>query len=288
MRRAEVTSLDQSLNSMATPRWTDTHCHLHDLTNIEDLLHRSGQAGVNRLVCIGTSGTSSAAAMALASSANALSDHDAMPLLWATVGQHPHDASSGISEITALLASSEQVISDPHKPPGSVVAIGECGLDYHYDYSPREQQRDAFIAQIALACEYGLALVVHTRDAWEDTFAILQSNDRPEHVIIHCFTGGPDEARRCLELGAYLSFSGIATFKNAEEIRLAVDLCPVDRLLIETDAPYLAPVPHRGAPNEPAYVALVGEMLAQRKGIDVAEFADVTAQNATEVFGLIQ
>jgi TatD DNase family protein len=280
---------DAKDGSVATWGWTDTHCHLHDLTDTLVLLRRASEAKVNRLVCIGTSGPSSVAALALAHEASETACHDgAIPRVWATVGQHPHDASSGISEIAALLDSSDQVTTDARKLPGSVVAIGECGLDYHYDYSPREQQRDAFSAQIALARHYGLALVVHTRDAWDDTFAILQSDDRPDRVVIHCFTGGPDEARRCLDLGAYLSFSGIATFKNAEDIRLAVDLCPLDRLLIETDAPYLAPVPHRGDPNEPAYVALVGEILALRKGVDVNDFADLTSQNATEVFGLSQ
>jgi len=134
------------------------------------------------------------------------------------------------------------------------VAIGECGLDYHYDFSPRPAQREAFAAQVGLAKEHGLALVVHTREAWEDTFAILASQGMPERTVFHCFTGGRPEASRALEMGAWLSFSGIITFKNATDIRAAAALCPLERILVETDSPYLAPVPHRGKPNSPALV----------------------------------
>jgi len=132
-----------------------------------------------------------------------------------------------------------------------VVGIGECGLDYHYDFSPRPAQREAFAAQVALANSSGLALVVHTRAAWDDTFDILQAQGVPERTVFHCFTGGAHEARRALDLGAWLSFSGIVTFKNATDIREAAALCPLDRLLVETDSPYLAPVPYRGQPNRP-------------------------------------
>ena len=145
---------------------------------------------------------------------------------------------SGIDGIEALLAEPE------------VVAVGECGLDYHYDHSPRDVQREVFAAQIALAHAHDLALVIHTREAWDDTFDILAAEGVPERTVFHCFTGGPDEARRCLDLGAYLSFSGIVTFPTADDVRAAAALCPLDRLLVETDAPYLAPVPHRGERNE--------------------------------------
>lgn len=262
--------------------WTDSHCHLHDLEDVAGLLERSRAAHVNRLVCIGTTEESSLEAIALATRA---SGDGLMPKLWATAGQHPHDASSDSTWLVQLLERNGTLLAPGPKPPGSIVAIGECGLDFHYNYSPVEAQREVFVLQISLARRYGLALVVHTRDAWEATFSILATEPGPDRVVIHCFTGGPDEARRCLDLGAYLSFSGIATFKNAEDIRQAVDLCPVDRLLIETDAPYLAPVPHRGSPNEPAFVSLVGEALAKRKGIDAKEFARQTSQNASEVFG---
>ncbi len=263
--------------------WTDSHCHLHDLDGVPALLGRALDADVRRLICIGTNEESSRKAidLALRSRGDSLS-----PKLWATVGQHPHDAASDSGWLETFLEQYGASVAPGSKAPGSIVAIGECGLDFHYNYSPEHAQVEAFALQISLALRHDLALVVHTRDAWDRTFSILAKEPRPDRVVIHCFTGGPDEARRCLDLGAYLSFSGIVTFKNAEDIRLAVDLCPIDRLLVETDAPYLAPVPHRGAPNEPAFASLVGEAIAQRKGIDVKEFAHRTSQNASDVFSL--
>jgi TatD DNase family protein len=166
-----------------------------------------------------------------------------------------------------------------------VVAIGECGLDYHYDHSPRPAQREAFALQVELAHRYGLALVIHTREAWEDTFDILGAAGVPERTVVHCFTGGPDEARRCLDLGASLSFSGVVTFKNAGDVRQAAALCPWDRLLVETDSPFLAPVPHRGTLNEPSRVPLVGAAIAQVKGVETSQVADVTTRNARSAFG---
>ena len=142
---------------------------------------------------------------------------------------------------------------------GSLVAVGECGLDYHYEHSPREAQRAAFAAQIALAHEYGLALVIHARDAWDDLFDVLAAERVPERTVLHCFTGGPDEVDRCLRAGMYVSFSGIVTFKNAADVRAAAARCPLERLLVETDSPFLAPVPHRGRTNEPSYLPFVGE-----------------------------
>lgn len=192
--------------------------------------------------------------------------------VWASVGLHPHDASRGVEGLEALLDQ-----------PG-VVAVGECGLDYHYEHSPREAQRDAFIAQIALAKAHDLALVIHTREAWDDTFAILDAEGIPERTIIHCFTGGPDEARKCLDRGAFLSFSGIATFKNGADIRAAAALCPADRLLIETDSPFLAPVPFRGKPNRPAWVPLVGATIAAERGVEASEVASTVWANAERVF----
>ncbi len=138
-------------------------------------------------------------------------------------------------------------------------------------------QRTAFAAQIALAHDRGLALVIHTREAWDDTFAMLAAEGTPARTVFHCFTGGPDEARRCLDLGAYLSFSGIVSFRAAADVRAAAALCPLDRLLVETDAPYLAPVPHRGRRNEPAYLPDVGAALATATERDVEVVAAATA-----------
>jgi TatD DNase family protein len=240
--------------------WTDSHCHAD-----ASALAPARAAGVTRLIVVGTDAATSAAAVAMAG------DHDGV---WATVGLHPHDASQGVDTVVGLLGAAR------------VVAVGECGLDYHYDHSPRPAQRDAFAAQVALAHARGLPLVVHTREAWDDTFAILAAGAVPEATVFHCFTGGPAEARRALDLGAHLSFSGIVTFKGAGEVRAAAALCPLDRLLVETDSPYLAPVPHRGQPNQPAWVPLVGAAVAGARGVAVAEVEAATWANAERVFGL--
>jgi TatD DNase family protein len=168
----------------------------------------------------------------------------------------------------------------------ALVAVGESGLDYHYDHSPRGIQREAFAAQVALAREHELALVVHTREAWDDTLVILEAEGVPERTVFHCFTGGPAEARRCLDLGCFLSFSGIATFKGAGEVREAAALCPADRLLVETDSPFLAPVPHRGRPNEPALVPLVGAAVAEARGEAPEDVASSSWAAAAAAFDL--
>jgi TatD DNase family protein len=250
-------------------RWTDDHCHL-DLTaergpSADEAVAAARAAGVERLITVGTDLASSRVAIEVARTREGV---------WATAGVHPHDAKDGWDGIEALLAEPE------------VVAVGECGLDYHYDHSPREVQRESFAAQIALAHAHDLALVVHTREAWDDTFDILVAEGVPARTVIHCFTGGPDEARRCLELGAHLSFSGVVTFKGAPEVREAVELCPLDRLLVETDSPFLAPVPHRGRPNQPAFVTLVGETVADVKHAQLAAVAEATWANAALVYGL--
>lgn len=231
-----------------------------------EVIEEAREAGVTRLISVGTDGETSAAAIEVARA------HDGV---WATVGLHPHDASAGVESIKGYLAG------DP-----SVVAVGECGLDYFYEHSPRDAQKEAFAAQIALAKEHGLALVVHTRDAWDDTFDILRSEGAPERWVLHCFTGGPAEARRGIELGAMLSFSGIITFKNAGDVREAAASCPLDRLLVETDSPFLAPVPHRGKVNTPAFVTIVGAAVAEAAGVDVETVERSTWDNAERLFGL--
>ena len=141
---------------------------------------------------------------------------------------------------------------------------------------------------MALAHERGLPLVIHTREAWDDTFDVLASEGVPDHTIFHCFTGGPDEARRGLDVGAFLSFSGIVTFPSADDIREAAALCPADRILVETDSPYLAPVPHRGQRNQPAFVGLVGARLAQVRGVNVSQIEHDTEANTRVAFRLTQ
>ena len=246
--------------------WTDTHCHIHDdkMTSVPaESLQRARDAGVERFVVIGTDAPTCEQAIAIAS------QHDDV---WATVGLHPHDATQGTDSIL------------PYITQPRVVAIGECGLDYYYEHSPRDIQMRVFAEQIALAKQHDLTLVIHTRDAWEDTYAVLDAEGMPQNTIIHCFSGGPNEAQECLDRGAYLSFSGIVTFKTAHELREAALLCPLDKILIETDSPFLAPIPHRGRPNEPAHVGLVGTAIADLRGLDVAEFASITSANALAAF----
>ena len=246
--------------------WADSHCHVpyDDVVGV-DVIGEANRAGVMRLITVGTNAAQSRAAIDVAR------DHAGV---WATVGLHPHDATQGVDTIRALVGED------------GVVAVGECGLDYHYDHSPRPVQREAFAAQVALAHAHRLTLVIHTREAWDDTFAILASEGVPERTVFHCFSGGPVEARRGLDLDAYLSFSGIVTFKTANEVREAAALCPVDRLLVETDTPYLAPVPFRGQTNRPAYLPHVGAAVAAARGVPVEEIELATWQATAVAFRL--
>jgi len=246
--------------------WTDGHCHLpEDLDAARAQVTDAAAAGVTRMVTIGTTVEDSGHAIRLARNLDGV---------WATAGVHPHDAKDGLDGLEELL----------HEP--EVVGVGECGLDYHYNHSPADVQRDVFARQIALAHAHDLALVIHTREAWDDTFAALAEIGVPRRTVFHCFTGGVGEATRALALGASLSFSGIVTFPNANDVRAAAAMCPLDRLLVETDAPFLTPVPHRGQPNRPAFVTLVGGAVAEAKGVPAEEIATVTWANAEALFGL--
>lgn len=248
-------------------RWTDDHCHLPEAPEeAAAVVADAAAAGVERLVTVGCDVGQSAAYAELAAL------HPGA--VWSTVGVHPHDAKDGVDGLEALLDR-----------PG-VVAVGECGLDFHYDHSPRDVQRDVFAAQVALALAHGTALVIHTREAWDATFDVLAGTGVPERTVFHCFTGGADEARRCLDLGGHISFSGIVTFPSADDIRAAARLCPADRLLVETDSPYLTPVPHRGKRNRPALVSLVGAGVADARGDDVEVVAEATWRNAERVYDL--
>lgn len=246
--------------------WTDAHCHVPYEGVDEAVIDEAKAAGVGRLITVGTDLATSRAALAVARR------HDSV---WATAGVHPHDAKD------ADLEGIEALLGEPE-----IVAVGECGLDYHYDHSPRAEQRAAFAAQVALAHAHRKALVIHTRQAWDDTFDVLAAEGVPERTVFHCFTGGPVEARRALELGACLSFSGIVSFKTADDLRAAAALCPLERMTVETDSPYLAPVPHRGQRNRPAWVPLVGQAVAVAKGVDVAEVEAATTATAERLFAL--
>lgn len=279
----------------ASPSWIDAHCHIQDGYlegdgSLDATVAAACAAGVIGLVCVGTDVTTSLAALAVATTRTDVPAHaDGAAAagaaaagelaMWATVGLHPHESAAGTDALAAM--ARERVLNgDP------VVAIGECGLDYHYDHADRAVQRNAFADQVALAAELDLALVVHTRQAWDDTLAILRAEGPPPRTVIHCFTGGPEEARRCLDVGAYLSFSGIVTFKNAADIRDAVVLCPADRLLVETDAPFLAPVPFRGRTNQPAWVAVVGESIAAIRSTPVPVVAASTVAATRQAFAI--
>ena len=249
--------------------WFDSHCHIQDEEDRASILDRARAAGVGRVVCVGTDARSSNRALALAGECEGV---------WATVGLHPHDAGQGWEPVRELITA--------HAGTPDMVAIGECGLDYHYDHSPRARQRQVFAEQVALAGALAAALVIHTREAWADTFDILREVGTPRRTVFHCFTGGPPEAERALGLGAYLSFSGIVTFKGAAEVRAAAALCPLDRLLVETDSPYLAPAPHRGSRNEPAFLPAVGAGVAAAKGVSPEELMNASSASAGEVFCL--
>ena len=250
--------------------WLDSHCHLPG-ADAAALVAEARAADVTTMVTVGCDRATSIEALAVAGSASG----DGVTV-HATVGLHPHDASHGVATITDLF-------DGPVRP----IAVGECGLDYHYDHSPRDVQRDAFAAQVALANERRLPLVIHTREAWDDTFDVLDGEGVPDRVVFHCFTGGPEEARRCLDRGAFVSFSGIVTFNGAPEVREAAALVPLSRTLVETDSPFLAPVPNRGRPNRPAWVPLVGARLADVHGVPVDAVRAATRSAAETVFGLL-
>jgi TatD DNase family protein len=277
--------------------WVDSHCHVQDEADPWPALARAAAAGVTLVVCVGTEVASSRRALELAGSVVGRKGASAGPLpaVLATAGLHPHEAgrrgAEGVEGI-ARLVTDEQGPAAPRAAGGdtgaaSFVAIGECGLDYHYDHSPREDQRAAFAAQAELALHQRLPLVIHSREAWDDTLAILCETGVPPVTVFHCFTGGPEEARRCLDLGAYLSFAGIVTFKNAASVRAAAAVCPLDRLLLETDSPLLTPVPHRGRPNEPALLPLVGLAVAEARGEAARVVADTTSSTAARAFGTL-
>ena len=201
---------------------------------------------------------------------------EANPDVAAVVGLHPHEA----IHLPEQRAGIEALATHP-----AVVGVGEAGFDLFYEHSPRPAQDEAFRWQVGLAHAHDRTLVIHTRDAWPETFALLEAEGVPPRTVLHCFTGGPAEAERALALGCHLSFSGIITFRNAEDLRAAAAITPLERALVETDAPYLAPVPHRGRPNEPAYVTEVGHALAAAMGRDPEEVAAVTAATTARLLG---
>lgn len=252
----------------------DTHAHLdHEWFDQDraDVVRRAQEEGVGVIITIGADLPSSEAAVRLA---------ETYPGVYAAVGIHPHDAKTANEAAYARL---KELAAHP-----KVVAIGEIGLDYYYDYSPRDVQRDVFIRQLALARETGLPFVVHNRDASDDVMAVLREYGQGMPGLLHSFAGSPAMAEECVAMGYYISVGGMMTFKNADAVREAVAVVPLERILLETDAPYLAPVPLRGRRNEPAYVRHVAEFLAKERGLTPQEVARVTTANARRFFRLDQ
>jgi TatD DNase family protein len=244
----------------------DSHCHLDSKefdADRDEVIQRAIAAGVDTMVAIGTGNgpPDLEAGIRLA---------EKYPYFYATVGVHPHDAAKANDAAFCRLA---ELLKHPR-----VVALGEIGLDYHYDFAPREVQRAVFIEQMRIAADAGKPIVIHTREAWADTIALIREHWRGGGIM-HCFSGGPDDAREALELGFHLSFGGIVTFPKATNVQEAARLTPADRLLIETDAPYLAPVPKRGKRNEPAYVVETARKLAELRGESIESIAQSTTAN---------
>jgi TatD DNase family protein len=254
----------------------DSHCHLDYpglIENIDGVLERARAAGVGLMLTIGTRVKKFDSILKLAEHHNNI---------WCTVGTHPHHAAEE-PDVTA-----EQLIAIARHP--KVVGIGEAGLDYHYDYSPREAQARSFRVHIEAARQTGLPLVIHSREAEADTANILEEEMKkgPFTPLLHCYTSKPELAERGLAIGAYVSFSGILTYKNAQDIRDVAKNVPIDWLLVETDAPYLAPVPYRGKTNEPAYVMETLKQLASIKQMTALETARITSDNFFRLFAKIQ
>jgi len=251
--------------------WIDNHCHLDGEDDPATLVSEAAVAGVTALITVGTDAARSVSCLGIARR---------FPSVWATAGVHPHDATEGVDALRAVVA--DAIAADD----GALVAIGECGLDHHYDHSPRDVQRSVFAEQVDLAHDSGLPLVIHTREAWDETFDVLEERGMPERTVFHCFTGGGAEAERAIGMGAHLSISGIVTFPSAGELREAVASAPLDRLMVETDSPYLAPTPHRGRRNRPALVARVGEEVAALQGRPVEQVAGATTATAVAFYSL--
>jgi TatD DNase family protein len=252
----------------------DSHCHLDGVRFAADrdaVIERARAAGVKLLLAIGTGDGPPDLEVALRLA-------EAYPFIYATAGVHPHNAAKWtpacIPQLRSLMG---------HR---KIVGLGEIGLDYHYDFSPREVQQSVFAEQLRIAAEARKPIAIHTREAWPDTFALLEEHWTPTGLpgIMHCFTGGPAEAERSLAMGFTISFSGIVTYPKAPEVQEAARLTPLDRILVETDAPYLAPLPYRGKRNEPAFVVETAKKIAELKNLSYAEVAAATTANFLRLF----
>ncbi|MCS6951895.1 MAG: TatD family hydrolase [Bryobacterales bacterium] len=247
----------------------DSHCHLDDPQFDKDreaVIARALEAGVTHLLAIGTGDGPPDLEAAIRLT-------ETFPQVYATVGVHPHDARKATAETWRRM---RELVSHP-----KVVAVGEIGLDYHYDHSPRPIQRAVFVEQLQLAAEARKPVIIHTREAWEETVSLLETHWASTGIggVFHCFSGGPEEAAQALALGFLLGFGGVVTFPKAERVRAAARSAPLERILLETDAPYLAPVPHRGKRNEPAFLRHTACALAALRQVPVEALAATTTRN---------
>ena len=256
----------------------DTHCHLNHedfAGDWREATDRAAAAGVTRLLCIGYDLASSRRAAELAA--------ENAPI-YAAVGIHPEAADEWSAETADALAALY------HQSTGKIAAYGEIGLNYHWDTVPRSRQQEVFAAQIALArtlrpASPALPLIIHNRDALTDVLAVLKASKTPAPIVMHCFTGDTDAARLCLDAGCFLGIGGVATFKKSDAVRAAIAYAPLERLLLETDCPYLAPQFKRGQRNEPSYLPAIAETVAAAKDISLEEVAAITTATASRLFG---
>ncbi|OGJ56102.1 hypothetical protein A2706_02150 [Candidatus Peribacteria bacterium RIFCSPHIGHO2_01_FULL_51_35] len=250
----------------------DSHCHLADAkfaADLPDVIARATKNGVDRMVTIADTLEEAEKCIAIA---------EKHPQIFATVGVHPHEAKSwkqGDDDRLRLLVQSSK----------KVKAVGEIGLDYHYDFSPRDTQREVFALQLKIAKEIKKPAVIHCREAVEDLWMIIEK-EKPASLVLHCCTEKWEDVERFIAAGYLLSFTGITTYPNAADIRKTIKHCPLSQMMIETDAPYLAPVPHRGKRNEPAFVIEVAKAIADIKGVSVEEVDAATTANAVEFYRL--
>jgi len=255
---------------MLGPVLVDTHCHLHLLEPpAEEVVAGALAEGVGHLVDVGVD---------LASSRQAAANAARLPQVSATAGVHPHDADTLDAP---ALAGLRRLLAD-----GRVVGVGETGLDYHYDNSPRAAQRAAFAAHVGLARELDKALVVHCREAMADVLAVLDGEGAPPRVVFHCFAGDERAATRVVEAGWYVSFAGTVTFRNAPGLRAACAVVPLERMVLETDSPFLSPHPYRGRPNRPGRVAVTAQTVAGIHRVPVEQVAEETTATAARAFAL--
>jgi len=250
----------------------DSHCHLADkqfASDLDAVLRRAATAGVAWMLTIADS---------LEESERCIAIVQKYEQIFCSIGVHPHHAKEwkdgDLERLRSLVRTSAKV-----------VAIGEIGIDYHYDFSPRDVQRRVFQEQLELAKELKMPVIVHCREAVEDVWSIVDIV-RPERLVLHCCTEQWEDARRFVDRGYLLSFTGIATYPNSEDVRRTIQICPLGQIMVETDAPYLAPVPYRGKRNEPAYMVEVAQCIARTKGISLEEIDRVTTENTVGFFGL--